>query len=412
MDSIIVVGGGFGGLWSAIGAARKLREAGIGQDRAEVLLIDPEPHHRVRVRNYEADLASTLVPYAEVLAPIGVRHVKGEVVAIDVAAQTVAVRQDQRTATLPYARLIVATGSQLTRPPIPGLAAHAFDIDTYEGARRLQAHIQGLAAMPPAPERFTAVVLGAGLTGIELALELPERLREAASRAQGAAGALTCRTILADRNACIGAAMGGAIPVIARACHELGVETLPNVALAAIDATGVTWADGSRLPAATVVWCGGMRAHPLNASLPVTLDPLGRLPVDSFMRVNGLPNVFAAGDAAHALIDGSHASVMSCQHARPMGRFAGHNAAAELLGSPMLALRIDWYTTILDLGPWGAVYTEGWDRHLVAQGEVAKQTKRTINHERIYPPRSANADDILQAGAPVVQRPPAYGASD
>ena len=67
-----------------------------------------------------------------------------------------------------------------------------------------------------------------------------------------------------------------------------------------------------------------------------------------------MENIFAAGDAACAPLDGGHFSVMSCQHARPMGRFAGHNAVCDLLGRPMLPLRIDWYVTCLDLGAWGA----------------------------------------------------------
>src|SRR5262249_43779745 len=82
-------------------------------------------------------------------------------------------------------------------------------------------------------------------------------------------------------------------------------------------------------------------------------------PVDEFMRVRGVANVFAAGDVASALLDGRHASVMSCQHGRPMGRFAGHNVGCGLFGLPMLPLHIEWYVTVLDLGPWGAVSTGG-----------------------------------------------------
>jgi NADH:ubiquinone reductase (H+-translocating) len=72
----------------------------------------------------------------------------------------------------------------------------------------------------------------------------------------------------------------------------------------------------------------------------------------------------------------------------------------------MLSLHIPWYTTILDLGAWGAVYTEGWDRHLVAKGMEAKRTKEIINRERIYPPLSGHRQAILDAAAPVVQAPP------
>ena len=89
-----------------------------------------------------------------------------------------------------------------------------------------------------------------------------------------------------------------------------------------------------------------------------------------------------------------------------MGRFAGHNAVCDLLGLPLLPLRIDWYTTILDLGPWGALYTEGWDRRVVATGETAKRTKRLINGQRIVPPLTGDRAEILAAAAPLIQRPP------
>jgi NADH:quinone reductase (non-electrogenic) len=95
-----------------------------------------------------------------------------------------------------------------------------------------------------------------------------------------------------------------------------------------------------------------------------------------------------------------------------MGRFAGHNVVCDLVGEPMLPLAIDWYVTVLDLGRWGAVYTEGWDRTVVAQRAAAKLSKETINRRRIYPPLSRDRQEILAAGAPIVQRPPAYsGAS-
>lgn len=139
-------------------------------------------------------------------------------------------------------------------------------------------------------------------------------------------------------------------------------------------------------------------------------DRFGRLPVDPSLKIDGQDAEFAAGDVAWFAIDGgTHSCVMSCQHGRPMGRFAGHNVVCDLLGEPMLPLTIDWYTTILDLGAWGAVYTEGWDRRVVAQRAVAKRTKETINRQRIYPPLSRDRQEILAAAAPIVQTPPAYG---
>jgi NADH dehydrogenase len=89
-----------------------------------------------------------------------------------------------------------------------------------------------------------------------------------------------------------------------------------------------------------------------------------------------------------------------------MGRFAGHNVVCDLLGLPMLPLRIDWYVTVLDLGDAGALYTEGWERKVVATGAEAKRTKQTINRQRIYPPCTRQRAEILAAAAPIVQERP------
>lgn len=405
MKRILVIGAGFAGLWSALSAARKLDEMGPAAGGTEVAIVNPAPFHSVRVRNYEQPLDPTLVQLDTVLGPAGVRLIQAKATDIDSANRRVTVTHDGASETLDYDRLILAAGSVLVRPPIPGLDHHSFDVDTYAGACRLQAHLLTLPALPDTPGRYTAVVIGAGLTGIELAAELPARLREIVT--EGERGRV--RVVLADRSTRIAQAMGGAQPVIENALSTLEVEMRPGVSLESLDERSVTLTkDGTRetIEAATVIWCGGMHANALAAQLPVTLDPLGRVPVDTFLRAEGVPGVFAAGDCARVLIDGTRPSVMSCQHGKPMGRYAGHNAVCDLFGIEMLPLSIDWYTTICDLGPWGAVYTEGWDRQLVSQGEAAKQTKRTINGERIYPPRNGTREALFQAAAPVVQTPP------
>ena len=384
---VLVLGGGFAGLWSALSAARARDEFGA---ECEIVLVNDTPFHSIRVRNYEADLSDTRVPLDEVLGPVGVNRIEAEVTEIDVAQRRVTCGSE----TVPYERLVFALGSRLARPPIPGLAEHGFDVDTYAGAMRLNAHIAALGKKPS-----TVLVVGGGLTGIEAAAEMPSKLR--------AAGVETPRVILADHAARIGSDMGeGAVPVIEQALESLGVERRGGVSVIAVDAAGVTLDGGARIAADTVVWCAGMRAHPLTAQFPVERDRAGRLPVEPTLKIKGLSAEFAAGDVASFLIDGTHSCVMSCQHGRPMGRFAGYNAVCDLLGKPMLPLEIAWYTTILDLGPWGALYTEGWNRKLVSTGTAAKKTKETINRQRIYPPRSGGRQALLDAAAPTVQTPP------
>jgi NADH dehydrogenase len=406
LQRIIVLGAGFAGLWSAVGAARALDGRGIGQDRVEVTVVNATPWHCIRVRNYETDLSDARVPLADVLDPIGVRLVVADIVGLSAADRTVTCVAAGREFQLAYDRLVFALGSRLVRPPIPGLREYAFDVDTYEAALRLGMHLSALARAPRSSGRDTVLVVGAGLTGIEVATEMPGRLHTALAADPQAQP----RVILADRAESIGSDMGdSARPVIAEALTALQVDTRPGISVAAVDSGGAILATGERIDAATVVWCAGMQASPLTACFPVARDRFGRLPVQPSLKIDGLTAEFAAGDVAWFAIDGAHPCVMSCQHGRPMGRFAGHNVVCDLLGEPLLPLTIDWYTTILDLGAWGAVYTEGWDRRVVAQRAVAKRTKETINRQRIYPPRSRDRQQILAAAAPVVQAPPAYG---
>jgi len=400
MPRVLVLGAGFAGLWAAIGAARKCDEVGARAGDVEILVIDRHPYHNIRVRNYEVEIGDVAIPLAKLLDPVGVKHRVAEVEAIDPAKREVAIVADGRRETLAYDRLVVTLGSELVRPAIAGLAAHSFDIDTYDAARKLDAHLAALGKGSASDAAATVVVVGAGFTGIEVAAEMPAKLDKA-----GVAGKR--RVILVDPGSVAGSAMGAhGQPVVAEALSSLGIETRCAVRVKAVDADGVTLDSGEVIATRTVVWCAGMRASPLAAQLAGERDHYGRLPVDEYMRVKGLANVFAAGDVACAALDGKHETVMSCQFARPMGRYAGYNVVADLLGVPMLPLHIDWYVTVLDLGSWGALYTEGWDRKVRTTGAAAKDTKQTINRIRIYPPLNGSRADLLAAAAPAVQVAP------
>lgn len=130
----------------------------------------------------------------------------------------------------------------------------------------------------------------------------------------GVADAPTRRVVLVDHNPHVGSDMGDdARPVIERALGELGIETIGGATVTVIRPEGVELegldgvGQGARLlPATTVIWCAGMRANPIAAQLPVPTDRLGRVPVDAYLRVQGIDRVFAAGDVARAQMDEGH----------------------------------------------------------------------------------------------------------
>jgi NADH:ubiquinone reductase (H+-translocating) len=398
LAAVIVIGSGFAGLWAALGAARRLDELAVPAGAVEITVLSAKPFHDIRVRNYEADLSACRIPLADLLDPAGVAHIAAEVTTIDTDARTVTTSGG---VTYGYDRLVLASGSHVVKPAIPGLREFGFDVDTYDGALALQHHLRWLADDPPTTAAATVVVVGAGLTGIESACELPKRLRALFSGDD-----VTPRVVLVDHKG-VGSDMGpSARPVIEQALSDNGIEVMTGVSVAAVNKRGVSLSTGEKLEAATVVWCAGMRASSLTEQLPVTRDRLGRVPVDDYLRVIGVPSMFAAGDVAAARMDDEHLSVMSCQHGRPMGRYVGYNVISDLFDEPMLTLRIPWYVTVLDLGAAGAVYTEGWDRVVVSNGAEAKATKRTINTRRIYPPLTGNRTELLAAAAPELQARP------
>jgi NADH dehydrogenase len=400
LPRILVLGAGFAGLWAAIGAARKIDQIGPAASEVEILVVDRNDYHNIRVRNYEVDLSDVTIPLADVLDPIGVNHMRAEVQAVDPSARHVTVETAVGQQCLTYDRLVLTLGSQLVRPAIPGLAVHGYDVDTYVAAARLDAHLEELGKQAPSEGRSTVVVVGAGFTGIEVATEMPAKLDRAHLSGQR-------RIVLVDPNANVGMTIGEhSRQTIHGALSALGVETRLNVSVISVHANGIKLSSGEFISAKTVVWCAGMQASPVGAAFATERDRHGRLAVDRFMRATGLRHVFAAGDVASSVIDGIHSTVMSCQFARPMGRFAGHNVVADLFSLPMLPLQIDSYVTVLDLGAWGALYTVGWDRQVHAVGASAKMTKQIINRERIYPPRTRSRSDLLAAAAPTIQAPP------
>ncbi|MEU4096046.1 FAD-dependent oxidoreductase [Streptomyces sp. NPDC026673] len=323
------------------------------------------------------------VPLDRVLGPIGVRRLAGTVTGIDTDARTVrAVTRFGEELALGYDKLVLAAGSRLVRPPFPG-SEHLFDVDTLPAAAALDHHLQRLPERAPSAGRHTVVVVGAGFTGLEVATAMGARLHRIADP-HGAGEEV--RVVLVDRADVLGPELGtGPRPYIEGVVDTLGIEQRLGRTVASVTPEEVVLSDGEVIPAATVVWTAGTVASPLTAQIPGERDRLGRLCVDAHLRVGGVPDVYAAGDTAAAVAEGGHASMQSCQHAQPMGKFAGHNVVADILGVDALPFAPDPYTTCLDLGPDHAVETEGWDRVIRLTGQEGKAHKRNINAHWIYP---------------------------
>ena len=379
---ILIVGAGFAGMWAALSAARL---ADKNQQHIDITVIAPQPELRVRPRFYENAVQTLVAPLQPLFEVTGIHFLQGHVEQILPGSREVS-REDTNGENHlhRYDRLVLASGSHVNRDAVSGAAEHAFDLDQLESAAVLEQHIKDLALQPESEARNTVVVCGGGFTGIEMALELPGRLREILG-----ADAKT-RVVVVERSAQPGGRWSQALrDVIIDASAELGVEWLVNAEVESVDAAGVTLKDGQVIASQTVIWTVGVQASDLTAQINAPRDRQGRLHVNKNLQVLGHEDIYATGDVAYAATDdkGNHA-LMTCQHAILLGKFAGNNAAASLLNVAPLPYRQEMYVTCLDLGAWGAVYTEGWDQQVKLTREEAKKLKLSIVSELIYPPRS------------------------
>lgn len=392
---ILIIGAGFGGVWSALSAARLLDKH--DRNDVQISLLAPQPELRIRPRFYEPDVHTMMAPLGPLFDAVNVKFIEGAADTIDENGKQVTYRNAAGTSTtIKYDRLVLAAGSRLNRPQMPGIE-HVFDVDQIEDATRLETHIKALKKLPDSAARNTVVVAGGGFTGIETATEMPARLREALG------DKADIRVVVVDRGPQIAASMGDGIrPSIIEASTELGLDWVLNTSVASVDTGGVTLANGQRIESSTVIWTIGFRANPLTEQVSGTRDPQGRLHVDGTLKVKGQADVFAAGDVAYAATDdlGNFAG-MSCQHAIALGRYAGNNVAADLIGVAPMTYSQPKYVTCLDLGAWGAVFTEGWDRQLKLVGQEAKDLKHQINTVWIYPP-AADRAVALAAADPLI----------
>jgi NADH dehydrogenase len=406
LSQIVIAGGGFAAVWTAAAAARRRLEAGAGADEVPTVLVAPRDDMVIRPRLYEARPEEMRVDLRRILDPIGVEHVRAAVEDVDVAAgRVVAVSAAGGHRRIGFDRLVVAAGSRLVRRAgFPG-AGRFHDVDTLPAAVALDHHLHLLPSLTVDEGRWTALIAGAGFVGIELATELVGRLRAIA--APHGAGS-DVRVVLVEREDVVGPELGpGPRPEIERALDALGVERRLGTTVTRYDGARAELSDGTDLAALTAVWTAGMAAAPITERVPAPRDALGRLEIDAQLRVTGLQTVFAAGDTASAAVDASgRRALQACQYAHQLGKVAGHNAASDLLGLPLVDFAPDPYVTCVDLGEAGAVYTQGHDRAVRATGEAGKAIKRTINCELIYPPLDDAATILARADHLAESRPP------
>jgi NADH dehydrogenase len=359
---VLVLGGGFVGLYTALGLERRL-------DAHEIDLTLVSPESFMAYQPFLPEAASGNIEPRHVVVPLRtvLRHtrlVTGSVSVVDHGRRVATVRPIEGDAyDIAYDQVVVALGSVSRVLPIPGLDEFAVGFKTVEEAIFLRNQVLECmdAAESTTDEKvrrrvLTFVFVGGGYAGVEALAELEDLARDASRRYRNVSRA-DMRWILVE-------AAGEILPEMARdmgpyaiqILRGRGIEVDLNTTLESANDGHIRLSDGREFEAGTLVWTAGVRPHPLIAELGLPTDDRGRLVVNSYLRVEGVQAAWAAGDCA-AVPDLAAGGVNppTAQHALRQARRLAANIAATLKSEPLVEFRYKNMGGIASLGRYKGI---------------------------------------------------------
>lgn len=355
MPHIVIIGGGFGGLY----AARALKHA-----EAQITLIDRRNHHVFQPLLYQVAMAA-LSP-GDIASPIRwiLRHQKNvevllaEAKAIDATRKRVVLTDGE----LSYDFLIVAAGATHAyfghdgwRQRAPGLKT--LD-DALEMRRRVLLAFERAERESNAERRralLTFVLVGGGPTGVELAGALAEISRQSLARDFRHFDPGSARILLIEAGPTLLSTFPEHLRVAARRDLErLGVEVITGTAVTDVEDSAVI-VGSQRIEAATILWAAGVAASPLATTLGARLDRAGRVFVNRDLTIEGHAEVFVVGDLAVLAGEDGKPLPGVAQVAIQMGRHTAHNIMRALEGQPYRAFKYKNLGNMATIGRASAV---------------------------------------------------------
>lgn len=338
---VVILGGGFGGVYAAIEFEKTLARDPNMQitlvNRENFFLFTPMLHE---VASSDLDMTNIVNPIRKLLRRVEFFH--GEVQSIDLEQRQIRVvhGQTHHVHTLPYDHLVLAFGSVTNFYGLPGLAERALTMKTLGDAiylrNRMIAHLEEADFECSASLRkplLTFVVAGGGFAGVETIAGMNDFLREALPFYPHLKPDIL-RLVLVHSGDVILPELG---EQLGRYAHEKlsarGVEIRTNTKVVELSDHEVCLSDGSRLKTDTLVWTAGTAPNPLLARLPCQTKG-GRLVVNDCLDVPGWPGVWALGDCAvipDPLTGGYHPP--TGQHALREGKVLARNVTAAFRGT-------------------------------------------------------------------------------
>jgi NADH:ubiquinone reductase (H+-translocating) len=354
---ILIVGGGYVGMYTALRLQRKLRR------RAEITVVDPQSFMTYQPFLPEASAGSieprhVVVPLRRVLkhctvltgAITEIRHAERE-------ATFQPVEGEPRT--LSYDQLVVAPGSVSRTLPIPGLREYGIGFKTVGEAIYLRNHVLArLDAVSTNPEpalrerALTFVFIGGGYAGIEAFAELEDMARSSLKYYPNIEPGDMHWVLVEASERILPEVSKEMAAYTALQLTKRGMDVRLNTRLESCVDNVVKLSDGDEFPAETIVWTAGVKPNPLLANTDLPLDAKGRLKCTAELRVEGVADAWGAGDSAAVpdLTDPGNLTGPSAQHAVRQARRLGDNIAAALRGGTVKPYKHAYAGSVASLG--------------------------------------------------------------
>ena len=300
---VLVIGGGFGGVFAAKALERQ------GRGKLDVELVNANNYFVFQpllpeVAASSIHSADAVVPLRQLLRRLQVRQ--AEVMGIDFERKKVIVVQGTRLVPidLHYDEIVIALGTGVDLKRFPGLPEHALTMKDLADAHRLRTHVIGCletADVTDDPDvkqqLLTFVVVGAGFSGVETVAEVRELVRRALKYYTNIKTDEIRFYLIEYANRILPTFPADLAEYATRRLQIHGIEVLTGVGTKSASGSGVELTNGRFIPTSTIVATIGNGPHPLVATLGLDMQ-WGRIKTDRFMRVPGRDGVWALGDAA------------------------------------------------------------------------------------------------------------------
>ena len=343
---VIVIGGGFGGIF----AAKSLEK--LGRGLVDVELINNNNYFVFQpllpeVASSNLNASDAVVPLRQLLKRVQVRQAR--VMGIDFERKIVIVMQGARMTPveLPYDELVIALGTGVDLARIPGMADHALTMKDLTDAHVLRTHAIGcletadVTTDPKVKEQLlTFVVVGAGFSGVETAAELNELITRALRYYRNIKREDVRMYLIEFAPRILPTFPAELADYATENLGKNGIEVLTSIGTKSATSTGVELTDGRIINASTVVATIGNGPHPLVQALGLDMH-WGRIRTDRYMQVPGHDHVWALGDAALIPLndnpqeDPADYATQTAQFAVREGAQLAANVVAKLKGEEM-----------------------------------------------------------------------------